>query len=226
MWSAEGRTCISVHFPDSACLRDTIQISQNMADQQYQPRDEALIATLREAWVSTRMEKDKTLLALATGGIGLLTTLSSTVGPSSNTELILYVVAGVSFGVAVVVAVMIFDRNSTHIENVLNNAATEDKPLKWMDRTLLASFLIGLALTGAIAFTSGRTHIRKAELMAKDRDDSGKVERSLNGIGKVGNTGASLNGIGKLGEGAGSGGASTGTGTGSGSGGTQQGDKK
>jgi tRNA A37 threonylcarbamoyltransferase TsaD len=32
-----------------------------------------------EAWVATRMEKDKTLLALAAGGIGLLATLLTAV---------------------------------------------------------------------------------------------------------------------------------------------------
>jgi len=191
-----------------------------MADQ-HPPRDEALIATLREAWVSTRMEKDKTLLALATGGIGLLTTLSTTVGPASKTELALYVVAGLSFGIAVVVAVMIFDRNSVHIEHVLNNAATEDKPLKWMDRTLLASFLLGLILTGAMAFTSGRAHLRKADKVSNEsKEGAAPEQRSLNGIGAIGNAGASLNGVGKLGQG--SGGAGTNTGQGSGSGGGTQ----
>jgi len=197
-----------------------------MTDQQQPARDEALIATLREAWVSTRMEKDKTLLTLATGGIGLLTTLATAVGPASKTELALYVVAGLSFAVAVVVAVMIFDRNSVHIEHVLNNAATEDKPLKWMDRTLLASFLIGLALTGAMAFTSGRAHLRKADNVANEsKEGAAPEQRSLNGIGAIGNAGASLNGVGKLGQGSGGTGTSTGQGSGSG-GGTQQGDKK
>ena len=39
-----------------------------------------------QAWVTTRMEKDRALLNLAAGGIGLLVTLLTTVGPSSRSE--------------------------------------------------------------------------------------------------------------------------------------------
>ena len=66
-------------------------------DSQHAQKEIAFYSKVVEAWVATRMEKDKTLLSLATGGIGLLVTLLSTLGASSPTQLLLYGSAGVSF---------------------------------------------------------------------------------------------------------------------------------
>lgn len=165
------------------------------------------------------MEKDKTLLTLATAGIGLLATLPTTVGPGSKTELALYVLAGLAFGASVVAAVWIFDRNGTHIDNVLKNNPAEDTLLTWLDRILIASFLVGLASTAAIAFISGHAHLRKANTVTENKQGTVREQRSLNGIGRVGGTGASRNGVGKVGESGGSGqggGQSGGGSTGSG----------
>jgi hypothetical protein len=48
------------------------------------PKDLAFYAASVEAWYSTGFERDKSLLTLAGGGIGLLITLLSTVGTHSN----------------------------------------------------------------------------------------------------------------------------------------------
>ncbi len=63
-------------------------------------KEVAFFSAVVGAWIETRMEKDKTLLSLATAGIGLLVTLLTAVGPSSVHELWLYAGAGASFIIA------------------------------------------------------------------------------------------------------------------------------
>ena len=63
---------------------------------QDSPKDVAFYSTVAQAWVATRMEKDKTLLSLATAGIGLLATLLTTAGASSLRQLFLYGAADVA----------------------------------------------------------------------------------------------------------------------------------
>jgi len=92
----------------------------NGADSQESQKQLALYTALVEAWIETRMEKDKTLLGLSTAGIGLLATLLTTVGPTSAPQLWLYGFAGLAFIGAIVTAVWIFDRNSQHLEDVIH----------------------------------------------------------------------------------------------------------
>jgi len=147
--------------------------------------------TVLQAWVATRMEKDRTLLTLATGGIGLLATLLKTVGPDSSTELVLYALAGVSFVVTIVAAIRIFERNSQHLQDVIVNGKRDDDPiLVRLDRVVFGSFVLGVILTGAIALLSGYTHPRKdASMPHEDRETtkimSGTEQKSLTGIGKL-----------------------------------------
>ena len=118
-------------------------------------------AAIVEAWVATRMEKDKTLLSLATAGIGLLATLLTTVGPTSACQLWLYGSAGVSFICTIVTAIWIFDRNSRHLEDVIVRGVRGDDPLLVkLDVLVFLSFVIGVVLTGAIALSSGFAKIK------------------------------------------------------------------
>jgi hypothetical protein len=191
--------------------------------------DDGMVATVRQAWVDTRMEKDKTLLTLATGGIGVITTLATTVGPGSLVELGLYGLSAISFVVTIIAAVLIFDANSQHLEEVLLKQTTEDDPeLQWLDRVLFTSFVIGVMLACAIALTAGYSHIGKDHKVAEQN-----LRESLSGIGRLNTavTGApeqkSLTGIGRL-QNVGTGttsGSGAGTATGATTGG-QQGDKK
>ncbi len=86
----------------------------------------ALYSIALESWVSTRMEKDRTLLSLAGGGVGLLVTLLTMVGPSSRCELGLYVAAGTCSAGTILVAQLVFDRNSCYLEEVIRSGKTAD----------------------------------------------------------------------------------------------------
>lgn len=47
-------------------------------------KEELYLSAVINGWIETRMERDRTLLALSTGGVGLLVTLVTTVGPPGS----------------------------------------------------------------------------------------------------------------------------------------------
>lgn len=116
----------------------------------------ALFTACVEAWIETRMEKDKTLLTLATAGLGLVTTLLTTVGPADWYQLWLYGFAGLAFICTIAAAILIFHRNSGHLEDVIQRGVTgDDKLLVKLDFLVGLSFGVGVILTAAIALSSG-----------------------------------------------------------------------
>jgi hypothetical protein len=162
-------------------------------DSQESQKEVAFYSAMVTAWVGTRMEKDKTLLTRAIGGIGLLVTLLTTVGPSSGTELWLYAVAGLSFGLAAVTAICVFDRNSDHLFDVIRNKKTgEDERLQVLDQIVFFSFVTGVVLTGAIALSAGSSRMhRKAASVTQENRETATIpatimeHKSLSGIGNL-----------------------------------------
>ena len=77
-----------------------------------QEKEVAYFSAIVDAWVETRMEKDRALLGLSTGGVGLLATLLTTVGVARMWQLILYSAGALAFGFAIVTAIRIFGRNA------------------------------------------------------------------------------------------------------------------
>ena len=145
-------------------------------DSMHDAKTVAFYSTVVQAWVATRMEKDRTLLSLAGGGIGLLATLLTTVGPSSSTELLLYILAGISFVGTIFVALLVLHWNSRHLEEVIKSGKTDDDPrLIMLDRHLLRLFLVGVILTGVIGVLSGYNSIRRDSQMAQDNQKTPHV---------------------------------------------------
>jgi hypothetical protein len=118
--------------------------------------DDVEYSTVLNAWISTRMEKDRMLVTLSAGGIGLLVTLLSTVGPASGWELVGYLGAGLAFGVAIVHGLMIFDRNAVYLEALSKDREQDpDLLIERYDKRLVRAFYIGVGLTGLVAFLTG-----------------------------------------------------------------------
>jgi len=150
----------------------------------------AYYTALVDAWISTRMERDRTLLTLAVGGIGLLATLLTTVGPTSIAELALYGFAAVSFLVSALAAIKIFTKNGHYLEDVIQKGTKGDDPqLKVLDRLVLWSFISGVVLTMSIAASSGYRRMQENRSMPNQDTQTtgaGGIEhKSLTGVGNL-----------------------------------------
>lgn len=132
-----------------------------------------------QSWVETRMEKDRSLLTLASGGIGLLLTLSTTSGLEGQLQLAVYFAALGAFMTAVLSAIAIFGANSDYLEAV--HARDEAKKgaaarrLRFLDRLLVGGFILGMLFAGTFTvlkswqnFTGHNQETSRHERPAKD----------------------------------------------------------
>ena len=129
-----------------------------------------LYAAGANAWVNTSLERDKSLLALSAGGIGLLVTLTTTVGVTSHTLVALHVGAVLSFLSSLIAVLIVLEGNKASIRRTLQALALSDEDWKKqkeprflakLDRVALASFLLGVLLTTIIGITTAVDSYRK-----------------------------------------------------------------
>lgn len=99
------------------------------------------------AWINTRFERDKSLLTLSAGGIGLLITIALAKGFQSTSALLIYCVALFSFVICLVVVLWVFQQNSHYLEDVANGKNTDDPLLTWLDKVVNASFILGVFMS-------------------------------------------------------------------------------
>jgi len=143
-------------------------------------------AASTNAWFTTRFEHDKSLLGLSAGAIGLLITLVSTVGVKSIESLIIYILALLSFIICLASLLIIFRKNSDHLEQASQNQTTHDPILSALDKIAITSFMVGILLASVIGVSTAVTsYIEKGNTMTDNKIKSiqGEVplEKSLNG---------------------------------------------
>jgi hypothetical protein len=145
-------------------------------------------AAQANAWINTRMERDKSLLTLSAGGIGLLVTLLTTRGVESIYALALYVLAILCFVVCLGFLIAILTLNSGYIEKVIQGTAERSKPLRAFDNIALSCFCMGVILSLVIGLSTGIESLqgKRGTVMSKDRleqhDAAGDLKKSLNGM--------------------------------------------
>ena len=150
----------------------------------HEAKDIAFYTAAVQAWITTRMERDRALLSLSAGGIGLLVTLLTTLGASSDVQLWLYMAAAISFAGAIVFALLVFDRNSHYLRQIIKGKNPGDRWLIWCDRFLIAFFALGVLFTCTIGISSGYKRTGDSKMTQDNRmrpldDDS---TRSLVGL--------------------------------------------
>jgi|SRR3989339_35652 len=99
---------------------------------------------LLDSWVQTNIERDKTIIALSAGGIGLLVTLLTTVGVIGYLKIICVLGSFLGFTVAILIGINIFEQNGKHVENVLKGIKDKNSKLEINDRWLKVSFRFAL----------------------------------------------------------------------------------
>ena len=173
-----------------------------MAEQD--PKELEFYAASVEAWYSTRFERDKSLLTLAGGGIGLLITLLSTVGIRSRESLILYLLALVAFTVCLGAVLWIFHRNSDHIEEIIvDGKTTKDRWLTLLDRVAVLTFLFAVVLASIIGISAALHSFETQEKSMSTQDKKIIANDSVNGVARLrtsqpDSSGRSVNGAAKL----------------------------
>lgn len=106
-------------------------------------------------WLNTKLERDKSILTLSAGGIGLLATLLTTVGPGTPLVLAGYIVAMAAFSIARATVINVFDRNAKHLEQVMRRELERDPKLARLDALSYWSFIAGAAFLAVIGVSAG-----------------------------------------------------------------------
>lgn len=184
----------------------------------------AYYSALVGAWINTKMEKDKSLLTLATGGIGLLVTLLTTVGTKSPLVTVLYGLGFLLFLVSIISAISIFGRNANLIECLIGGEKPKERYLDFLDRVMFWSFILGLVAAVAIGLLSGTNIAGKLggttlseDTKTSERPTTTDGQKSLTGLSKLSPSNASQS----SGQGQSSGSTSQGSGSSGSTGGSQ-----
>jgi len=194
-------------------------------------KEVAYYSALVNAWITTKMERDKLILTLASGGIALLVTLLSTIGIRNCLESILYFLAFVSFTTTIIVIIIILDHNSRYIEEIISTKKKTDPKLDRLDKFTMISFIFGILISivigGIAASNKLNDHLGETKMSEEKNEkniptpnkplneslnnlgklDGGQdLQKSLNNLEKLSptNSGDSLNNLGKLGTNQGS----------------------
>lgn len=138
------------------------------------------------AWYNSSLERDKSLLTLSAGGIGLLITLLTTIGVSSAESLILYLLSIICFIICLFSILFIFNRNRAYIEKILKSKETKssvDPLLPILDKIALGSFGLGIMLAAILGMgVAFHSFIVSEGKMSKDQDGNhGPIIKSFNG---------------------------------------------
>lgn len=108
------------------------------------------------AWFNTALEHDKSILALSAAGIGLLTTLLTTADFVSAEALVLYILAILSFLIAIACVLFVFNRNKDYIERMISGANSATDPgLTKLDHGAILAFAAGVVFSAVIGISAG-----------------------------------------------------------------------
>jgi hypothetical protein len=101
-------------------------------------------SVLLQAWIDNRMERDRSLLSLSSGGIGLVVTLLAT-GLVASPELrALASVSMLSFAGSLACCLSVFRENSKYVKALLGGTDSEEELIR-LDRRLLGWFGLGVS---------------------------------------------------------------------------------
>ena len=121
-------------------------------------KDTEFYSAHAHAWFATKLEKDKSLLTLSAGGVGLLVTLISSLSSITGVIFVLYLFAILCFVVCIFCILWIFELNGNLIVNTIQNqqsTKTADK----LDLVAVIFFLLGAAVSISIGIISGASKI-------------------------------------------------------------------
>lgn len=164
---------------------------ESLNKEDYEAKDKAFYSAMISAWLNTKLERDKQLLALSVTAIGLLVTLLRTTGVSNIKQLSLFGFALFAFLVTVISVIYILGENAAHIEKTLENSEAESKILIRLDTLAAFSFIVGMVLIVIIGLHSAFINLNdKGKGMSQEKSSdthrqSVQNNDSWNGVSKL-----------------------------------------
>lgn len=102
------------------------------------------------SFYNTTMEKDKSILTVSAGGIGFLITILTISKEITLAEYILFLVAALSFIVAIFIIIQIFGKNADYIISLTtdtNDCEEKESKLKTLDSVATCAFVAGIVIS-------------------------------------------------------------------------------
>jgi DMSO reductase anchor subunit len=124
------------------------------------------------AWYATKLEKDKSVITISLGAIGLLVAILSAKGVNNLYQVGFYIIAFLGFIVAAITAIIVFDKNADQIEKDINNKVNISGTLKKLDIIIAISFCVGVIFTIFVGISYGVSLYNKGhgdKIMAEER---------------------------------------------------------
>lgn len=138
--------------------------------------------TLLAAWINVNLERDRTLMTLATAGIGLLVTILTAVGIQSLWIMALYAGAFIGFLGTIGFSFQLYRANAQTLSNEITQTVSGRPNLRGLDQKAMWSFVVGVALSISMGVASA-IHSLTLESDMEERSTNGeKFEKSLDGI--------------------------------------------
>lgn len=133
---------------------------------------------LVNGWITTRMEKDKALLALSTAGIGVLITFFNNISIENNLSFFLYLLALLFFIISIISGIWILSENAKYCEFVIKEEELKNEALIIrLDFSLIISFILGLIVSIALSVTLINKKTNEYSI-----NSIKKIERTINSL--------------------------------------------
>jgi len=144
---------------------------------------------LRDAWVETAIERDRNLLMLSSGGIGLLLTIADKLPLSTQFTLCLFMGAVFAFLVSAISTVWIFHVNKGIVESQLNSLQQRNDA-GVLDKLAVWGFAAGVFLSCTLTFcyavdSYSNSQLKKGCITMDAKDDRKPKTESFDGIAKI-----------------------------------------
>jgi len=134
-----------------------------------------------QAWYTTRMEKDKSILTISSVAIGLLVTFLNNYGMETQLDKFLYIIAIGGFLIAIISAIWIFTQNANYLQNIIQDDTTQNDPtLNFLDIILNSSFIVGIIFTILISAISIPNKTKDNNMEKKVQQQTTISNESLN----------------------------------------------
>jgi hypothetical protein len=146
---------------------------------------------LRNAWMQTSLERDKSILTLSFGAIGLLFVIVDKLPISNHATLLIFLLAILSFMIAVVSVVWIFQENRPILQSQLKGEDENSKFADLLDHLAVGGFCLGLLLSCILAFLYAmhsydiNTQEKREQNMSEEIQPQKPITESFKGVNRI-----------------------------------------